>query len=337
MFANIDQKGPEAVYLYKTPGVYTITLNARAWNGTNYVTSSTTKTVTINAWSGQDRYFDQTSGNDTNNGLTPATAWKTWGKLKVWLNADNRKALIKRGDTLMITSGFVTKKSNIRMGAYGTGADPVLKIDSSFSNVRIIFLNGTGVHIENHFYSNITFDGNFATNSQTFFAYTNPTGSMNDVVFANCNFINTTYIISGEKYCTSFLVWDCNIDSKMRHGQGIYAVRAPYFSVIGGVHKGGNGHIILDHHMYINKSNHALIRWVKFGYAASRNFCLNMNCTQIYGDYTKYTLIDGCDITGTMNGIDFSNSYNDPALGQFKNVIVQNCAMHDLYGFKLRS
>jgi PKD repeat protein len=40
--ANTDQTGPAAAYVYRTPGSYTITLTARGWNGSAYVTASTT-------------------------------------------------------------------------------------------------------------------------------------------------------------------------------------------------------------------------------------------------------------------------------------------------------
>ena len=42
MDANTDQPGPEAAYLYRTPGTYAITLTVRAWTGSAYVTASTT-------------------------------------------------------------------------------------------------------------------------------------------------------------------------------------------------------------------------------------------------------------------------------------------------------
>ncbi len=42
---NSDQVGPEAVHVYDTPGNYTITCTARGWNGTAFVTATTTTVV----------------------------------------------------------------------------------------------------------------------------------------------------------------------------------------------------------------------------------------------------------------------------------------------------
>ncbi|MFA6410043.1 MAG: right-handed parallel beta-helix repeat-containing protein [Candidatus Buchananbacteria bacterium] len=93
-------------------------------------------------------YVDATGGNDTNNGTSPATAWKTIGKVNQYafdwtkstkLNAGD-SVLFKRGqvwsETLMIEKISGTSESaRITFGAYGdsslpkpiiTGSDPVL-------------------------------------------------------------------------------------------------------------------------------------------------------------------------------------------------------------------
>jgi hypothetical protein len=45
--ANVDQIGPEAEYLYRTAGTYTITLTARGWNGTEYISASTSTLMAL--------------------------------------------------------------------------------------------------------------------------------------------------------------------------------------------------------------------------------------------------------------------------------------------------
>ena len=76
-------------------------------------------------------YYISNSGNDANNGLTPATAWKTITKL------NNSWAIINPGDNIFFERGGTftgtitpaksgTATSRITIGAYGTGANPVI-------------------------------------------------------------------------------------------------------------------------------------------------------------------------------------------------------------------
>lgn len=332
MSVNQDQQGPEAAYLYKSPGSYNVTLRARAWNGTDYITTVTSTTIVVSAWSGTDRYFDPANGDDANTGTSPASPLKTWGALSTWLNgANNRAAYIKSGETMIVTSTLATKKSNLRIGAYGSGANPILLASASMTNSTFINANGTNANISNHYYSDIDFDVNSNAGS-VFFGYSDATGSLSNVIFDNCNFKNgnteSLVITTGSGAKQSFLLWNCNFYMNQGARQNFVPYNTPYCAVVGGQQTGGNGNAVLDHHMYINQCNHSLIRWVDFGTSVNRNFCLNMNSPSFNSD-TYYTLIDGCNITGTNNGIDFSNSNNDNT-GHFTKTIVQNSAIHDL-------
>lgn len=332
MSVNQDQQGPEAAYLYKSPGSYIITLWARAWNGTDYTTTVTTTTVVVNAWSGTDRYFDPTNGDDNNTGLTPASPLRTWSALSTWLNGgNNRAAYIKRGETMPVTATLATKRSGFRIGAYGSGANPILLTNASMANNRIINANGTNANITNHYYADIDFDLNNSAGA-AFFGYSDATGSLSHVVFDNCTLKNgnneSIILTTGNGPKNSILLWNCSFDMNQGDKQNFVPYNTPYCAVVGGQQVGGNGNAILDHHMYINQCNHTLIRWVDFGTTVNRNFCLNMNSPSFNSD-TQYTLIDGCNITGTNNGIDFSNSNNNDT-GHFSKAIVQNSAIHDL-------
>ena len=332
MSANTDQSGPEAAYLFESPGTYTITLTARGWNGSAYVSASISKTVTVNAWSGQDRYFDPTGGSDSNSGTTSGAAWQSWDQLKTWLNGgNNRRALIKRGETMAVTSTFSTKKSALRISAYGNGSKPVLLAASSLGTDVFIFANGTNAFVSGHVFTEVIFDAN-SQSSSAYAGYSDNTGSLDEMVFANCEFRNggvqNLVLTTGAGPKSQILLWDCIFNSNVGDKQGFGPAFTPYCAVVGGYFDGGTGNQVLDHHMYINYCNHTLIRWVQFGPSPSRNFCLNMNSPSYNADFL-YTLIDGCDITGTNNGIDFSNGNNDNT-GHFSHAIVQNCALHDL-------
>jgi len=71
---NDGQYGPMGCYTYIAPGDYTITLNVRGWNGTAYVTASTTATIKVDDWprgATNRMWFDGASGSDSNDGLDP--------------------------------------------------------------------------------------------------------------------------------------------------------------------------------------------------------------------------------------------------------------------------
>lgn len=80
---------------------------------------------------------------------------------------------------------------------------------------------------------------------------------------------------------------------------------------------------------------HTLFRYISFqegwdiASGESMAFCLNWNA-HTDATLTQYHLIDGCDLTGTHNGIDISNSDNGDhrPLGQFSDVIVQFNKVH---------
>src|SRR5450432_3895264 len=76
-------------------------------------------------------YYFSTSGNDANNGTSTSTPWKTLSKFNSVsgsLNAGDN-VLFNRGNVFygnIIIKKSGTSVSPITIGAYGTGADPVI-------------------------------------------------------------------------------------------------------------------------------------------------------------------------------------------------------------------
>src|SRR5450432_71469 len=76
-------------------------------------------------------YYFAASGNDANNGTSPSTPWQSMSKLNSVFSSLNPgdNVLFKRGDTFY---GSITAKksgtagSPITIGAYGTGAKPII-------------------------------------------------------------------------------------------------------------------------------------------------------------------------------------------------------------------
>jgi hypothetical protein len=125
------------IYLLKSLARFIpfLTLILLAWfsqtyfqNQTNY--RSRADTVTKNY------YIDATTGNDNNDGLTPATAWKTLGKIRSY----DSNPKFQPGDSILLKRGEVWREqlklnnngssgitgSPITIDAYGAGAKPII-------------------------------------------------------------------------------------------------------------------------------------------------------------------------------------------------------------------
>ena len=334
--ANADQKGPEAAYLFRNPGTYTITLTVRGWTGSAYVTATSAVQVDVRAWSGEDRYFDPVGGNDTNNGETAATAWKSWDKLSSWINgASNRGVFLKRGTTMLADSMIYLSKSHLRLRPYGSGSDPVIKASASMPSIIYLWAN-YGIKIDDQVFEGIVFNGNNGQANHCISAWYKGDGVayLKDTAFINVTFVNdgnsrTLLNISGELgVLQRFMVWQSTFDHREGSTHGFFIALAKFAAVVGGSFSGGDGRLIMDHHIYPTGTPNALFRWIDFQQAISKNFCINTNSSKGAGITTRHVLIDGNNCTGTMNGLDFSNA-NNSSRGRFSDVIVQNNAIHD--------
>jgi len=126
--------GPEAAHVFETPGTYTVTMNA--FDGTN--TSGITTTITVQdpniIFSGSNTIcINQTNsdftgcpaGADTHIQPDFPTALNTYA-------ITGKRVLFKRGDTFTgTTSAALTHTGPGMVGAYGTGANPIIHTTST--------------------------------------------------------------------------------------------------------------------------------------------------------------------------------------------------------------
>ena len=337
--ANTDQTGPEASFVYRNPGTYTITLTAKYQSGNETLVNYTSTTVTVSDWSGETRYFDPESGNDANTGLSTDAPWQTWSTLVNWITAaDYRQALIKRDTEMSVNEMLWQAQSHIRIGAYGSGAAPILTAESEIS--AIIRL-ASDTAIEDHVYSDLHLDGNNGSSSSLFYARIyEPNATLRAVAFLDMTFVNddphgteevTSNMITIQNppdgFIDDVLVWNSTFIRNHSIKNGIYAEIQGHFAVIGSSFSGGDGNSIKDHPIYPATVNHAQYRWIDFQQTYSNNFSINSAAKA--GDTLYYTLVDGCNITGGQNGLDFSR-HNSSTTGWFSDLIIQNNAFHGL-------
>ena len=124
---------------------------------------------TINA---ADYYFSQASGDDTRTAAqaqNPATPWKSLTKAQTVFTTGNR-LYFQRGETWygnLTAQGSGTSGARIFVGAYGTGAKPII---TGFSSVTSWVNTGNksiGLGIEGEWRTNIISKKNEITNEKT--------------------------------------------------------------------------------------------------------------------------------------------------------------------------
>ena len=69
-------------------------------------------------------YYVSSNGNNSNDGLTEATAWQTIAKVNSFIFGWGDFILFKRGDTFY--GNIVVSRNNLNYGAYGNGAKPII-------------------------------------------------------------------------------------------------------------------------------------------------------------------------------------------------------------------
>jgi hypothetical protein len=80
-----------------------------------------------NSTSGRIFYIDASNGNDSNDGFTPSTAWKTLKYVNDYYFSPGDKVFFKRGEIWKTTgSGVLNAQNGVTYGAYGSGANPII-------------------------------------------------------------------------------------------------------------------------------------------------------------------------------------------------------------------
>lgn len=337
---NLNQNGPEAVFVYNTPGTYTITLTA-----THQEESvQTSIEVTVHTWSGNTYYFDPVDGRDINDGLSIATPKQTWQALSDWVTGgDHRQALIKRGTSMPVGIPLYLSSSDIRISSYGNGVIPQLL---ATENINYFIRLSPSLDMSNIQFSELEFNGNNGNSGSLIYAtLLDDAASLTHVSFIDLTLVNDDphdidgnghEIIKAKNHITmqnpqgkisDVLVWGTIFERNHGFKNGIYAEIKDHLSVVACTFSGGDGNNIKDHPIYPANVNHALYRWNDFQPTYSNNFSINNAAKN--GHTVQFTLFDGNNFTGGSNGIDLTK-HNSTAVGWFSQVIIQNNAFHDL-------
>lgn len=297
------------------------------------------------------QYFD--SNYDGGNGAPDGTSTRPYtaiANLRSWCLGANRLAVLETGSDWTMTAhwSFIQDMSTIRIATRGSGAKPIIR--SGGFQIKCDLTWGSASYPTGWFAGDVVFtdvdirDSSSAgflrmtcsSNGNTSYPYAMAT----DIVFDRCDYLFTSSGIDGGLLSSVMVfsrgmvfanigVWNCDLDCGLAGGQAIFPSQDQHFVVMGGSIVNGDGDLNFDHHIYSNVFHHQLYRWVNFG-AGSKSYVVNANASSS-GGASRAFLADGCNITGTQNGFDFSNSNNDYASGHsgyFDDVILQFCPIH---------
>ncbi len=182
--------GFNASHVYATPGTYDVTLTVTNINGK---TSTASAKVVIAADARRPIYVNAATGDDANNGTTPALAVRTAARGGQLVGNDT-ELLFARGQTFDLASAVQLKASNVLVGAYGTGAQPVINFTAPASQtVFFTTLSGSAIGVTIQ-------DLSLTTEGGTPLAdIANPPMAINvggyDIVVQRCTFNDVAYAV----------------------------------------------------------------------------------------------------------------------------------------------
>lgn len=350
---NTSQVGPEAAYVYRTAGTYTITLTIRGDDGDGgYVTETCQATFTVTAFEADvEYYFDSLNGNNAWNGQSPTFVSGSTGPkasmagFDYWPTVSVKTAYhFARGGTYDYDSGH---RDGMRVDAYGSGAKPILNLtgtngiyfnigspDQHFDDIvwsgvdfrnngigRSFFFNvsnGSGTWI-NHLYVD---NCSFSRTSATGLTWIQMAGNMEGFGLWNTSFDGGDEIVSSDYLGSTYALgnsaceWRFMVGVTMINGVGDHTIDNPYRAA--------------GHNVYTGSENHQLYRYSSFGSGAkNRYFCFNGNIDGDSSSRCYYWNLSDCELTGMWGAIDLGNEYNNPAIsGSMDAVVIERNWIH---------
>lgn len=350
---NSGQIGHMAVHWYRSAGTYTITLTIRGKNGSGFTTATKTQNVTVTTFnpSAGTWYFDSAAagGGDGSIGAPFNTVAQITTKA-----VRNTQLWIKAGSSWDGTDGIDISRTGfgngpLRIGKYGTGANPKVRISSGTNLCLKMDSNGSGATTYvDIVVSDIDFErGGSKTLNLVLFLISNPNATISDIYLDGCNLVSDNTSGDGGYWITFQWSTDGSLVSNFGIRGGSITATATdtaknvgffggarnwnFFSNISNV-TGTGGNALLDHHFYPDCQNYNLFQGIKFGSGPTRNYCLNCNWDTISGalETAQHWLISECEMTGTDFAHDGSDATGHTDKVRFSDFVCERNDIHDL-------
>lgn len=200
--------GFNAAHTYEEPGTYQLTL--RVINEKRGVSEQKINITVLPA--ARRVIYVSASGSDSNDGSSTSKAIKTWTRaVQLAAGQSDIEILFRRGDTYSAQNTLSITRNNVRLGAWGSGADPIIRWSGQRNGASMVFV-GDGV-IGSQI-DDLTFDT----------IWSGPTGDRTGLPFAvklngygnsvrGCTFLNVNYAVQTNGLPTGVLVQDCEAPS----------------------------------------------------------------------------------------------------------------------------
>lgn len=336
---NTSQIGPEAAYVYRNSGIYTITLNIRGKSSSGYISETVTTNITVTNYTPAiTYYFDSVSGNDSNSGLSSSLPKQTISSLSS-IPASGRFFLARGGSY----NYDKLTNSHTRFAAYGTGVAPIMR----FTGANGLYFNigSPNQNFQNIVFSDITFMS-AAADRLVFSNISNYTNTfVNDIYFDNCYFLSESGKSNTVQLTSNSSRWGW---WNVTHSAGTNNITTEFFGgfsgrwifFMGNIMASGRGtpSVVASlgratgHNIYTGDQNNYLVRYCSFGSGAvDRLFNLNINNSKSVGNYTYHYNFSDCDFQGHWGAIDLSNTNNSRwSNGYIDKIVIDRNIIHDM-------
>jgi hypothetical protein len=295
MDAGTDQKGPEAAYVYRSAGVYTVTLTIKDPKNAG-LTETVTETITVTQHTpSQTVYFDSVNGDNANDGSTPETAKQSF--TDPIIQTDVVYSFARGGDYNI--PHIQEWRDRQRIVAHGTGARPILRCNGYDG----FYLNRSNIH-------DFVFSGlEFRQGNAGHIVYVNAGSGVSNIYFDDCLITpnpegSATNVLSFHLFgpVSNFGLWRCKTDMGDTITSGEYlgslGSGGHWRFMIGVEMSGGVGDATLKgratgHNVYTGDEDHQVYRWCAFGTGRPVDRLSNVHINSDYNP-SQYVLVDSC-------------------------------------------
>jgi len=349
--ANSSQYGPEAAYVYRKAGAYTITLNIRgiASDGAGYLAARAQANFTATTFNnkGGNWYFDSESGNDTNHGRSPSSPRQTLKAIQRVIGAANTAIHLAYGSSWTSNNPLLLfhAAQSLRIDAYGAPATGKPKLICTGGNEgAIVFFNMHGYRDVVLSNLDVQLTTTATKANAPIVMLRGPGVPRSDIYVDNCDCtcsvprVGAWFAVSHNKNekkanDTNMSLWGGSYTQDAGGAFGIAFGAAEYMSYVGVAVKAvgpGGGNVFVHFINPATSCNHCLCRWSSTS-GSGMNFCIQPRCENWSGDLVggNWLVADNHFADG-MNGINFGNQLNtNPSVtsgdlaGYFDGVVVE--------------